>query len=468
MKIKKFFYTISALIAVFILAISCEKKVDDLELATYPTNPEIFIDGFSTGLYYAAFGTSKVTAFSVDKEVKYSGTSSMRFDVPDDGDPLGSYAGGVFGTNPGRDLTGYNVLTFWAKASQPTVIGQVGFGNDMGESKYQVSISNLAVNVSWKKFYILIPDPSLLKKERGLLYYSATPQNGRGFTFWLDDVKFEKLGTIAHEVYKIVSGKDSVFSGPVGEYSISDVSASYNLPSGIDQTVNVSKSYFTFISSDTSKAVINNNGSITVKNSGGVITAKVGHINALGSLTMNVTGPNIAAPIPTVAAANVISVYSNSYTNIKVDSYDPYWAPWMTTNYSTFKINGNDVIRYTNFNDINNSKKVYVAITFESIPINISTMTHFHMDVWVPSTSPNLNNKFTIKLIDFGAGGTYGGGDDVTGTYNNPASLATNQWVGIEIPMSGFTGLTTKAHLAQMILDNFPTDIYVDNIYFHN
>jgi hypothetical protein len=90
------------------------------------------------------------------------------------------------------------------------------------------------------------------------------------------------------------------------------------------------------------------------------------------------------------------------------------------------------------------------------------------MDVWVPSTSPNLNNKFTIKLIDFGAGGTYGGGDDVTGTYNNPASLATNQWVGIEIPMSGFTGLTTKAHLAQMILDNFPTDIYVDNIYFHN
>ena len=118
MKIKKFFYTISALIAVFILAISCEKKVDDLELATYPTNPEIFIDGFSTGLYYAAFGTSKVTAFSVDKEVKYSGTSSMRFDVPDDGDPLGSYAGGVFGTNPGRDLTGYNVLTFWAKASQ--------------------------------------------------------------------------------------------------------------------------------------------------------------------------------------------------------------------------------------------------------------------------------------------------------------------------------------------------------------
>jgi len=103
----------------------------------------------------------------------------------------------------------------------------------------------------------------------------------------------------------------------------------------------------------------------------------------------------------------------------------------------------------------------------ESSPINVTTMTYLHLDIWVPSTSPYLTNKFTIKLEDFGANGIYGGGDDKEGTYNHSTALATNQWVSVEIPMSGFAGLTTKAHLAQMILDNFPTDIYVDNIYFH-
>jgi hypothetical protein len=467
MKNSKSNYSIAALIIIIMIAVGCERKFDGLELATYPTSAEVFIDGFSSGLYYAAYGTSKVTAFNVDNSVKYLGTASMRFEVPDAGDPNGSYAGGVFGTNPGRDLSGYNVLTFWAKASQPATIVEAGFGNDMGESKYKVSITNLALNSNWMKFYIPFPDPSVLTKERGMFFYSAAPQAGKGYTFWIDELKFEKLGTIAHQVLKIVNGKDSVFSGPVGNYTLSDFSATFNLPTGIDQKETIASSYYTFASSDTSKVTVSSNGTITLKNSGGVITAKVGEIAAKGSLTMNVTGPSTAAPNPSVPGANVISIYSNSYTNVKVDSYDPYWAPWMTTNYSTFKINGNDVIRYTNFNDTYNEKKVYVAITFETTPIDVTTMTYLHLDVWVPATSPNLTNKFTIKLNDFGAGGVYGGGDDVLGTYNHSVSLATNQWIGIEIPMSGFTGLTTKAHLAQMILDNFPTDIYVDNIYFH-
>ena len=131
MKNCKSYYSITAIIAFLLLAVSCERKLDGLELATYPTTPEVLIDGFSTGLYYAAYGTSKVTAFNVDYSVKYKGTASMRFDVPDTTDPNGSYVGGVFGTNPGRDLSAYNVLTFWAKASQPAVLNEIGFGNDM-------------------------------------------------------------------------------------------------------------------------------------------------------------------------------------------------------------------------------------------------------------------------------------------------------------------------------------------------
>lgn len=89
---------------------------------------------------YAAFGGSDVKAFKVDNQVSYGGTKqSMRFDVPDANSPQGSYAGGVFFSKTGRNLSGYNALTFYIKASQAATIGILGFGNDLGENKYQVS-----------------------------------------------------------------------------------------------------------------------------------------------------------------------------------------------------------------------------------------------------------------------------------------------------------------------------------------
>ena len=104
MKNIKSILSITALISIIFMAVNCTRKFDGLELATYPATAEVFIDGFSSGLSYAAYGTSKVTAFSVDTEVKYKGTASMKFEVPDTGDPNGGYVGGVFQTAMGRDL----------------------------------------------------------------------------------------------------------------------------------------------------------------------------------------------------------------------------------------------------------------------------------------------------------------------------------------------------------------------------
>jgi hypothetical protein len=54
----------------------------------------------------------KMLLLSIRK--KYKGTASMRFDVPV-GDPGGSYAGAIFPDATGRNLTGYDALTFWVK-----------------------------------------------------------------------------------------------------------------------------------------------------------------------------------------------------------------------------------------------------------------------------------------------------------------------------------------------------------------
>jgi len=127
MKNRDYKYSVIALITALVLVMSsgCKKDFDELELATYPKTAEVFIDGFSAGLSYAAFGGSKVTAFDVDEEVKYLGTASMRFEVPDYEDPEGGYAGGAYVTDVGRDLSGYDALTFWAKASCPKILMSV-------------------------------------------------------------------------------------------------------------------------------------------------------------------------------------------------------------------------------------------------------------------------------------------------------------------------------------------------------
>lgn len=458
-------WSIAAVVTILFIAVGCERKLDGLKLATYPTNGVVFEDGFTTGMYYSAFGTSKVTAFSLDYSVKYTGSCSMRFEVPDLGDPNGSYAGGVFGSNPARDLSGFNVLTFWAKASQPITIAEIGFGNDLGASLYQVSVNNLPVNSNWMQYYIPIPNPALLTQEGGLLYYAAIPQDGRGYTFWIDDLQFVSLGTIAHSEFGIYDGRDTIIDNQEGgdKITIGGFYAKFNLPTGIDEEVNLTASYFTFASSDPSVATVDSLGIVTVADSGSaVITAKVGKEAAKGSLTVISTGKAVAPteppPAPTFPGDKVISLYSNAYTDVPVDSWNTHWQ-YSTAENEFIKIQGDDVIRYTKLN--------FVGIEFTSQPIDATAMTYFHLDIWTPNTTDN--KTFKVKLVDFGADGVVGGTDNSESevTIVSPP-LATQQWISLDIPFVAFTGLTSRSHLAQLILSGDLPTIYLDNVYFYN
>jgi hypothetical protein len=447
-----------------LMTTACERELDDLQPATYSANPEVFIDGFSAGLNYAAFGGSVPTAFDVDREVTYNNSkASMRIEVPDANDPRGAYAGGVYFTSVGRDLTGYNVLTFQVKASRSASIDLVGFGNDLGESKYQVSIAGLKVNTNWKKVYIPIPDPSKLVAERGMFMYSEGPENGEGYTFWIDEVKFEKLGTIAHPSHAIMDGQDITEVSFTGiSKPIAGVSSTFNLPDGNDQTVNPAAAYFNFTSSDETIATVDASGNVYVAGGPGtaVITATMAGVKAKGSLTIQSLGSFQHAPTPTLPAADVISVFSDAYTNVPVNYYNGYWAPYQTTLSADFSVNGDNILYYTNFN--------FVGIEFTSPTINATAMTHYHMHLYIPALL-NPGAQFKVQLIDAGADNTLGTGDDTKHTLTFASPTLTGQsWVTLDIPLSSFTGLTNRANLAQIIFEgtNIP-GFYADNIYFH-
>jgi hypothetical protein len=168
----------------------------------------------------------------------------------------------------------------------------------------------------------------------------------------------------------------------------------------------------------------------------------------------NTAGSITASPNPTLPASKVISMFSDAYTNVTVDTWRTSWSSATLTDVS---ISGNATKKYSALN--------FVGIEATSTPINATAMTHFHTDVWSSDFT-----EFKIKLVDFGANGSFGGGDDVEHEITI-ASPAKNTWVSLDIPLSQFTGLTTRAHIAQLIYVGAPSGnntVYVDNVYFHN
>ncbi|MFY7901155.1 MAG: Ig-like domain-containing protein [Chitinophagaceae bacterium] len=456
-------YLSSLLAAAILLVAGCTKRdVSSLKAPEFPKNGDVFLDDFTGDLAYAAFGGSDVRAFHIETKETYNGSrQAMRFEVPDANSPQGAYAGGVFFSRTGRNLSEFTALTFYIKASQAATVGVLGFGNDLGANTYVVNLSNYQVNTNWKKVIIPIPDASKLKAEKGLFYFSAGPENNRGYTVWIDEVKFENLGTILPDNHSIMNGTNASANTFIGvNTQITGIVSSFNMPNGVNQVVGLSSSYFEFKSSNTSVATVSASGVVSSVGTGtAVITATVNGKKATGQLTVNCSGAYTNAPTPTRSAANVISIFSDAYSNIPVNYYNGYWQPWQTTISNDFRVQNDNVLNYTNFN--------FVGIEFSSPTVNASAMTHLHLDAFFPNAvAPG--RQLRIIVVDFGADGAFGGTDDTrhSTTFTTPF-LVSQSWRSIDIPFANMTGLPRRANLGQIILEGGDgTTLYVDNVYF--
>ena len=453
------------LISIFFIGCDRELSVDAVE-ATFPKNGDVFIDGFSAGLEYLPFSGSYLEAFSVDEEDTFEGSAAMRFDIPNEGDPRGPFAGAIFPDNGSRNLTEFDALTFWAKASKAASLNEVGFGQDFGENRYLVSVNGLDLTTNWRFYAIAIPDASKLSQEKGLFWYSEGPEDGAGYTIWIDEVKFDKLGTFGQFRPAIANGEDAVLETFIGVNTpIPGLTQTVNLGDGTDQTASVAPAYFEFTSSDPSVATVSDLGVITAISNGTTeITAKLNGADAAGSMTVKVLGDFVHAPTPTQDPSDVISIFSNVYTNEPVDYYNGFWAPFQTTlGGANISIDGDDIITYSNLN--------FVGIQFATdVPtIDITQMTRFHIDIQVRD-SIDPEDFLTVRLVDLGADNSFGGEDGSTDEIRlTDAELKQGEWYSLDVPLSSFAALTTKANLAQIVLvsDATISDVFIDNIYFH-
>ncbi|QSS98247.1 glycosyl hydrolase family 16 [Psychroflexus sp. ALD_RP9] len=458
-------------------SLSCERDIsDDAVLAEFPSTADIFTDNpVNMGSdFYFPYADAFPEAWSVDEEESYQGSASMRIDVPNADNPVSGYAGGILRIDgAGRNLTDYDALTFWAKASEGVKIDELGFGEDFDQNKFVASITNVSLTTAWKKFIIPIPNASVLKQERGMLRFVATPKqivdnpdgilNGYGYAFWIDELRFEKLGTLAQPRPKIQNGEDAVAQTFIGgNLTVNGLTQTLNSPSG-DITVTAAPAYFEFESSNTNVATVNENGEVNIVGSGtAVITASLNGIDAEGSLTVESLGSYTPAPIPTRDPESVISIFSEAYENRPVDFYNGFYQPFQTTTSSDFIVNGDRVLYYLNFN--------FVGIEFnQNVPtINGKLATDLHFDIFIPNEPPS-NTALRIDLVDFGADASFAGGDDTTISQGFTQGLVAGEWISIDMDI---TGLNPKTNLGQIILADFngitpPEEFYVDNIYFY-
>lgn len=448
--------------------LSCERDIsDDVIPATFNNNAEIFTDApvGLTDQFFVSFNPAtgaNVDGFDVDNNVAYEGKSSIRIDVPSVTDPGGVYIGGIFrDRGEGRDLTDYNALTFWAKGSTTATVEQVGFGTTFGDDlpinfvadAYATTIKNIELATKWRKYIIPIPDASKLVQESGMFLFSANSNvnGGVGYTFWIDELKFENLSNIGQSRPTILGGSTADFiSVPGQSLNISGFTGTYNLSNGQDVTVITTPNYFSFSSSNPSVASVSETGLVTVNTTGTAeITATLDGVLVNGSVN-----------VQSFEDPRIISIFSDFYANVPVDGYNGFYEPFQTTLGGAIVEDGNNIINYTLLN--------FVGIEFYGryggpgvAPIDATEMTHFNIDFRVnESLSPS--DFIRIELANNVNNGQTGHSFTVPSS-----SLISNQWVSLKIPLESFSGIQRNAlGIILFITDGTIKNLSVDNIFF--
>ena len=149
--------------------------------------------------------------------------------------------------------------------------------------------------------------------------------------------------------------------------------------------------------------------------------------------------PITAAPTPTNDSSDVISVYSDAYTDIVGTDFNPNWGQSTVVD-QTVKIQGNNTIKYSNLN--------YQGIALLGSN-DVSAMDYLHVDIWSKSST-------ALKLFAISSG-------PVEVSYT--VAVPTTGWLSLDIPLSAF-GAVNMADLIQFKFDG-NGEFWMDNLFFY-
>lgn len=183
-----------------------------------------------------------------------------------------------------------------------------------------------------------------------------------------------------------------------------------------------------------------------------VVTAQDGTTMKTYTISFFEEGPPTAAPTPTRNASDVISIYSDAYTDVN-SNFDAGWCG--ANSVEEIMVAGNA----TQFYKANGCQ----GIDFAANRVDATTFTHVHIDFY--TTETNLVGKvFNLKLVDFGAGAGEVSNVEVPINDGTMPGLATGTWVSVDVAvdLSTFTGLAQAA-----ITSNLNNKVWYDNFYVY-
>lgn len=176
------------------------------------------------------------------------------------------------------------------------------------------------------------------------------------------------------------------------------------------------------------------------------VVAKGGAI-ATTEYTANFEVTAILAPLASVAtpssrnATDVISIFSDAYTDIIDVDYYPNWG--QQTQFSIFDLNGDKMLQYSNLN--------YQGIDFSGNVQDASTMETLHIDIWTADAT-------SIDIYPISSS---------SAEFFITKELKVNEWNSFEIPLKDFTDQGLVVSDLKQFKFVGSGSVFIDNLYFY-
>ncbi len=150
-----------------------------------------------------------------------------------------------------------------------------------------------------------------------------------------------------------------------------------------------------------------------------------------------------AAPIPIhdEIADDVISIFSDSYSNVAGTNYNPYWNQSTVTTIES--IDGNSTLKYDGLN--------YQGTEYTAQ--NVTAQSYLHLDFWTADAT-----SLDFYLISQNP--------TVDSDFYSLSTANKEQWVSVDIPLSSFPNVDLTKVSQFKIVGN--GTVYFDNLYFHD
>jgi hypothetical protein len=163
-----------------------------------------------------------------------------------------------------------------------------------------------------------------------------------------------------------------------------------------------------------------------------------------------ILAPIVAAPAPpSRSAADVVSIFSDAYTNVTLSELPTTWS---AGGFEAINLNNDNIWKLTNLDFIG-------MVTNYATGIDLSVMEKMHIDYWVPE---GVTNELLVKIVN-----TVDGGEDI----ESLGTTVSGTWQSIDIDMAGFDGgnLSNKEKITQILIDSdgLAGVVYIDNFYFY-